>query len=83
MSFILINSHQANILFELQRNKVHEEYLNAQQHTRRLTLIQRRAKEAARATPVHRGTSHVEWEACHRLLHQDTEVVAQIRSRDA
>ena len=52
-----------------------------QHQPRRLPAPQRGAQEAERAAVVHGRRRDVEREAGHRRVHQDPEVVAQIRAR--
>lgn len=66
-----------------QSNFVHDKDQRRQHDARRLTKPQRRAQEAHRAAVVHRRVRDAEREPRHHVVHQDAEVVAQVRARDA
>ena len=72
-----------NLLFKLQRNEVHDKYLQRQQPAGDFPFIQRNPQEAQRRAPVHGRAGDVEGKTLDLLVHQDAEVVAEKGPRDA
>ena len=64
-------------------NLIAHKYQRTQSQARRLAKPQRRADEAHHTAPVHRTARNIEREARHNIIHQNAEVVAQIRARHA
>ena len=76
-------SKERGLLLKRQRNQINHQNLPGQEHARWFPIQQRGPKKAHRAAIVHGRAREVEWEACDRLIHQDTEVIAKICADDA
>lgn len=69
-------------ILEPQRNLIRHPHQPRQQQTRRFPKPQRRPGKAHRAAVIHRRRRHVEREPGHHLIHEDAEVIPQVRPRD-
>lgn len=78
---LLVDASRERIL-EPKRNKVDNQHLDRQEHTGRLSVPERRPEEAQGGTVVHRRIGNVEGEASDAGVHQDTEVVTEIRASE-
>lgn len=67
-------------LFPLQGNPIQDKDLGGQQKPCYFSIIQGDRKETHGTTPVHGSAGDIEWKAGDGSIHQDAEVIAQVRS---
>lgn len=71
---------RVDLLFPLQGKPIQDKDLGGQQKTCDLSIIQGDPEEAHGTAPVHGGAGDIEWKASDRSIHQNAEVIAQVRS---
>lgn len=72
-----------DLLLKRQRNPINHQHLHRQHHPRGTRIQQRRPQKAHRTPIIHGRARDIERETRHGLIHQDAEIIAQIRARDA
>lgn len=77
-----INLRRERIL-PLPREQIDSRDFTRQQDPRRATVQESRPQEGARRAPIHGRLGDVEWKPRHLLIHQNPEIIAEKRARDA
>lgn len=72
-----------NSLLITQRHQVNRQHLPGQHQPRRASIQQSRPYETHRGPIIHGRSRDIERETRDGLIHQDAEIIAQVRARDA